>query len=238
MRGDRALGPGRLYKRNGRWVLRWRDELGALRQKALAASKADAERIRADIIRRRDMSLAGLGSEEGQSLPLDEVVRAYLADLEPRVCANHYRNVEQRLERTLPKLGVERVRDLRPAHAVQLRSRVVAQGSGNRTANLYVATVSAALKWAVENELIARNPIAHVKRLPEGPEHRRRKPRTMDDDEIERFLAASEEDDQQNELTWDYKRVPQTPFWRALIETGARYKEMRLTAWGDVDLVS
>jgi integrase len=91
------------------------------------------------------------------------------------------------------------------------------------------------LKWAVEVGAIASNPLLHVKRLPERAEHRRYRRRAMTDDEIARFLAASEADDAENEHRFGPQRVPQTPFWRALMETGARYGELRQLVWGDVD---
>ena len=31
-------------------------------------------------------------------------------------------------------------------------------------------------------------------------------------------------------------RIPQAPLWRAFLETGARWSELRLTRWGDLDL--
>ncbi|MBK8172765.1 MAG: site-specific integrase [Sandaracinaceae bacterium] len=77
----------------------------------------------------------------------------------------------------------------------------------------------------------------------------------MSEGEIERFLNASREDDSDGdarvsaELTiskgWkglDFARkprtvrVPQTPLWSALIETGARWSELTNTTWNDLDV--
>ena len=236
MSRGRALGPGRLTKQGRNWVLVWTDEHGKRRRKALSTDRKTAERVRLELVRARDMNLAGLGAEHGQSLPLREIADAYLEDLEARVTEPHFRYVRQRLERTFPELGVERVRDLKPMHVIRLRNKAVQQGKSHRTANLVVSTLQAALRWAAENDMIASSPIEHVKKLPETKEHQRYKRRAMSEGEIERFLARSEHDDDQCELIWDYERVPQTPFWFALLETGARYKELRLASWGDLDL--
>jgi integrase len=91
------------------------------------------------------------------------------------------------------------------------------------------------LRWAERNGLVGRNPIEHVARLPETEEHKKYKRRALSEDEITRFLAASEADDEDCALIWNYERVPQSPMWLALLETGARYGELRQATWGDVD---
>ncbi len=235
MRG-RAKGPGRLWKRGGQWVLDYTDERGERHRRSLSTSRKEAELIRADLIRKRDMTTAGLGSEVGQGLLLSEICDGYLADLRGRVTTMHYRNVSQRLQRTIPKLGSLRVQDLKAMHVIRLRSEELAAGKSHRTANLVATTIQALLRWAVENELIMRSPIDRVKRLPETEEHLRCRRRAMSDQEITRFLDAAEADDAENALRWSYTRVPQVPLWRALLETGARWNELRLTRWGDVDL--
>lgn len=106
------------------------------------------------------------------------------------------------------------------------------------------------LRWAVESELISRNPIEHIRRLPETAEHQRYNRRAMSEEEIERFLAAAEADDRDAALTWDAGRVgkqgfekrklklriPQAPLWRTLLQTAGRWNEIRLSTWSDYDL--
>ena len=78
-----------------------------------------------------------------------------------------------------------------------------------------------------------------MKPLPWGREHQRYRRRAMTEEEIERFLAASEEDDEHNGLRLALEgltRVPQTPMWIAFLETGARWSELRLATWGDLNL--
>jgi integrase len=95
------------------------------------------------------------------------------------------------------------------------------------------------LNWAVDAGVIAQNPVGRLKRLPTTRDHQRYRRRALSEGEIARFLAASEADDAENELRAALEgitRVPQTPLWLTLLETGARWNEARLATWGDVDL--
>lgn len=238
MRG-RALGPGRLWKRDKNWVLDFTDADGRRKRRVLGTDKRAAERRRLELIRRRDMELDGLGSVEGQSLLLSEVADQYLEDLQPRVTPRHYKNVSSRLEKTLTDLDGLRVRDLKPMHVVRIRSQATSGGASNRTANLIVQSLQAMLRWAVENQIVAQSPIDNVRPLPYTRDHHVYRRRPMTEDEIVRFLAASEEEDEDLDLASalaGLQRVPQTPMWMAFMETGARWNELRLATWGDLDL--
>ncbi len=234
MSRGRALGAGNLRKRGGRWVLDWTDATGERRRKVLGSDKKAAERRRIELIRRRDMELDGLGAIAGQELLLSEIADDYLEDLRTRVSVAHYGNMEGRLQAVITELGPKRVRDLRVMDLVRIRNRATADGASNRTANLLVDRLRAMLRWAAESGIIAANPVANMKRLPETRDHQKYRRRAMSDEEIDRFLDASRFDDEQCSLIWDYERVPQTPLWTFLLETGARWNETRLLAWGDI----
>ena len=239
MNRGRALGPGRLDKRNGRWVLAYTDAGGRRRRKVLGTDRRTAERLRTEIIHRRDLERAGLGAEAGQGATLAEFLDQYLADLKPRVTPRHYHNVQGRLRHVVDLLDGLRVADLKPLHAVQIRNRAVAEGRSHRTANLLVDRLAAMLRWAEENELVGRNPLTKLRRLPETRDHQRYRRRALTEAEIECFLAAAEADDERNGLEaglQGWTRVPQTPMWVGFLETGARWSELRRTTWGDVDL--
>ncbi len=235
MNRGRALGPGRLEKRGEQWVLVFTDELGQRRRVTLSTDKRTAERIRADLIRKRDMARSGLGAEQGQELLLAEIAKLYLEDLRPRVCERHFKNVSARLGRTLAALEGMRVRDLRPMHLIRIRNEVKAAGASHRTANLVVTTVQAMIRWAVENEIVAHDPVAHVKGLPNTREHHAYRRRALTDAEIDRFLAVAEAEDEELAVISPTTRVPQAPLWLAFLETGARYGELTKATWGDLD---
>ena len=106
------------------------------------------------------------------------------------------------------------------------------------------------LRWAVESELISRNPVEHIRRLPETAEHQRYRRRAMSEEEIERFLAAADADDRDAALSWDAGRVgrrgfekrklklriPTAPLWKTFLGTAGRWNEIRLSTWADYDL--
>jgi integrase len=256
----RALGPGSLKKRplpagGASWTLDYTSATGRRKRVVLGSDKRVAERRRADLVRKRDLELAGLGSEEGQSMPLAELRELYVADLKHHVSARHLLNVELKLRKLLDGLDATRVRDVTPHIAIVFRDKLVVEGASHRTANLYANTLRGMLRWAADAGLIAKNPIERLKPLPEGPRHTRCNRRAMSEEEITKFIAAAEVDDRRCEEEQAASRaarvrgrrlrvlgaepslrVPQAPFWRTLLETGARYGELQMLVWGDVDL--
>jgi integrase len=236
MRG-RALGPGRLERRDSTWVLTYTDEHGQRRRVSLSRDRRTAERVRADVIRKRDMAVSGLGSEAGQEMLLADLTKQYLEDLRPRACALHHKNVSARLGRIVAALEGLRVADLKPMHLVRLRAMAQSAGAANRTANLIASTLQAVLRWGVENEIVGRNPVAHVKPLPYTRADFRYKRRALSERELAAFLRAVEDDDEECEvLMQGMQRVPQLPLFLTLVTTGIRWNEARLLTWNDLDL--
>lgn len=238
----RCLGPGTLKKvRRGngvpKWTLTWTDEHHRRRTLALSTDQRVAQMRMAEIIRKRDMALCGLAAVDGMNTPLASIRDAYLADLATRATEGHLGNTRAALARMLELLSAQRVRDLTGHDVLRARAVLLAEGLANRTANVHIRSLKAMLRWAVDAGLIAENPMAKVKHLPEGEGHQACVRRALSDDEIARFLAAAEADDRINDARGLVaERVPQAPFWRFLIESGCRYGEARTLSWGDVDL--
>ncbi len=235
MRG-RAPGPGALTKRDSQWMLTWTDAQGIRRRKSLGTDKRVAERRRHELISQRDMEIDGLGSVEGQKRTLAEIQTDYLDDLRGRVTPAHFKITRAHLERMVERLGQKRVRDLRAMDVVKLRNEIKAAGASNRTCDTYTHGLKSMLTWAVAAGIIAANPIASLKRLPASRDHQVYRRRALTDAEIERFLAASREEDEELDVLAADVRVPQAPMFLALLETGARWNELRQLRWADVDL--
>ena len=240
----RSYGPGRLERvqRGGgapRWTLTWTDAAGKRQRRGLSTDKRVAERIRSELIQKRDLELAGLGGEAGMDRPLRELVDAYLGDLTTRASPRHVLNTRLGLRDLLAAIPATRVCDLRPVMLVEYRAKLLAEGLAVRTANLATDRLRAALNWAVELELIARNPIAKLPRLRESEATQRYRRRAMSEQEIEAFLAAAQADDQAIAGAGSLRgvpRVPQFPLWRAFLECGCRYGELVAVRWADLDL--
>tara|TARA_R110002072_G_scaffold121342_2_gene255047 strand:+ start:15973 stop:17340 length:1368 start_codon:yes stop_codon:yes gene_type:complete len=257
MRG-RALGRGRLIRRRNKkgtnYVGDWTDADGRRRREVLSSDRRVAERMLGDIIRKRDLEIAGLGIEDSHEMLVADLKAQYLADLKLRVTAGHVTNIKSRFKRIFEAVKARRVSDLRPGDVLAFRRQRVADGSSNRTANLDVAALKGMLNWAVDSGILGTNPLAKIKPLPQGKKHQRYRRRAMTESEVELFLQAAAEDDAEQEAhvaadqTIDggskgkgyavrkrVVRVPQFPLWLALIETGARWGALTQVLWQDLD---
>jgi integrase len=122
-------------------------------------------------------------------------------------------------------------------HMIRLRSMAQEAGAANRTANLVTSTLQAALRWAIENDVIGKNPVARVKPLPYTRADYRCRRRALAEQELQRFLAAVAGDDADNDVRMPgITRVPQLPLFLVLVTTGIRWNEARLLTWNDLDL--
>ena len=261
-RAGRALGSGKLVKvarGNGdhAWLLDWRGSDGTRRRKYLGQDRRNAERQRIEIVRQRDLELAGLATIEGQSRDLHDVAEHYLQDMGTRCKPRHVLQVRQRLDRVIAQVQAPRVRDLKVYHLTLYRTSRLAAGGAPRTVNHEVGTLRAMLNWSVRAGLIVENPIQAIRPLPirsDGVRHQRR---ALSEEEIARFLAAAREDDAvvgayflaeksiqggSKGSEWEQRprtpRIPQFPLWLSFLVTGARYFEMTRVRWADVDLTT
>ena len=186
-------------------------------------------------------------NDQRNEVCIGEIQREYLLDLKSRTSPAHYKNVKQRLERTVSALGVAKEQDLQPLAVIRHRNQVRERGASNRTANLVVDSLRAMLAWAVVCGLRERNPLERIPRLPDGNGYRRYRRRALSEEEIEGFLQAARDDDLETQARWGSRgggkanhrrcgeRVRQEPMWRAMLETGARWGELTSTTWSDLD---
>jgi integrase len=223
MRG-RALGRGSLRLVSGVYVADWRDADGRRHRKALSSDRRVAERILAAVIRDRDLAAGGLGGEAPRSVPA--LAAEYLQDLRMRATPTHAAEAT-RILLSLPRsLQVADASQLAPAAVLaHLRARVAA-GASVRTANSDAVALRACLTWAVRAGLLRVDPLAHLRLLPRDDRRRRR---ALSDAECAALLRAAADEDRAGGRS-------QAPFWRALIETGARRGELAALRWPDADL--
>lgn len=250
----RALGGGTLVLvKRGRgqpiWTLKWTDEHRVRRQKALSTDRRIADRIAREVIHKRDLALEGIGVD-GRDMALDELAQMYHEDLSTRTTEGHCVNSRSMIARAIEGMGVTRVGELLPIHALRFRARLVTAGNAPRTANLHIDRVSAMLTWGVKARLISKNPLTMIDRLRDTDGHAVCRRRALNDDEIERLYAALDDDDREQDERVKREaatgsprarrhrgvRVPQRPLFQALIECGARWGELTATTWADLDV--
>ena len=173
-------------------------------------------------------------SSDRVDLPLAFVAEQYLADLATRARPRGVVESRATLERVVRELGIEAVADLSRPAVLAWRQRRIAAGASNKTVNNALAVLLAALALCVQLEQIQVSPLHGLRALPTGPRHQRRRPRALSEWEIAKVLGAADELDREA-ATYRSPRIHQAILVRALIETGARWGELTLATWGDLD---
>ncbi|HGG57383.1 MAG TPA: hypothetical protein ENK31_06260, partial [Nannocystis exedens] len=221
--------PEGIFRRYGKYYGRWRDASGRQHQKALSGSLEIAVRILNKIRSDVDLQRAGLGDEVLQQTAISELVPDYLDDLAGRATAWHVRNVRDWLAEFLRLLGPRRsVSSLTMQDVMAIRSRLVAGGISNRTANIKAGAVQAMLRWAKTTGRIARNPIEGMPRLPEDGKAAKRMRHRLTAEEARLLLEAGDALDAQR------GGVPQAPLFRLMLGSGLRFGEAAALLWSDI----
>jgi site-specific recombinase XerD len=231
-------GPGRgtlrPVVRHGRRVFEgdWTDASGRRHRCILGESKRDAERALSKRIRERDMERAGLVVTHGLDRPLDELVDAYMVKLRGYAKERTIHDAEVALRRIAAHLRARSVRELtKPLLAAYQIARQKDDVS-HKTINTEVATLQAALNYAVKMGQLAHNPVRGLEPLPVTDDFRRRKARELTEAEIDRLLEAAVK------LDRHAKGIPRAPLLASFIYTGARLSELTSVRWLDLDLAS
>jgi len=234
----RAKGPGKLYRetRDGvtAWWLDYSDSEGKRRRKKLSSDRMLAERMRSEIIARRDREASGLGIIGGRERLLSELAEAYLQDLKLRSGPGHLSNKSARLRKVISSLRPQKVGDLSPSDVIALQGALQRAGDGNTTINMKTGALCSMLNWAVRTRLVEENPIRHIKPLPCNERTMRRRQRDLTEDQIGRLIAAAEAEDRTCHFDGT-RQIPQATFLRVALETGCRYGELRQLRWGAID---
>lgn len=170
----------------------------------------------------------------GSEVRLAEIAAQYLVDLRARARPRTVKESASILARVIQELAAVVVGDLSRAKVKAWREQKIAAGASNKTVNNHLAVLLAALGCAVQCDLIQTNPLAGLRALPVGPRHQRRRPRALAELEIGKLLTAMHELDA-SAPPEQRPRIPQELLVRALIETGARWGELTLATWADVD---
>lgn len=98
-----------------------------------------------------------------------------------------------------------------------------AEGISPRRINHGIAALKAMCNWAVGRDLLLCNPVQHYEKLPATPVFERR---ALEDHEIEALMAHSKP---------PHTHMDLTPIWTTLLYTGIRKNQLVELRWGDWD---
>jgi len=156
---------------------------------------------------------------EGTQLTLERYLELWMSGKEisrrPRTVIQ-YRQIAQ--THILPLLGNIRIKDITPGHIKQLYSIKHDEGAGARTLQIIHAVLHVALKQAVREGLLGRNPVDAVDR----PKVERSEMQILDEEQSRQFLIAAS------------GSIFEAVFYLALT-TGMRQGELLGLKWSDVD---
>lgn len=175
--------------------------------------------------------IARFYASTGRDLSLRDVSEQYLADLRSRRAKPHTIEQAERSLRLLREgLRARTVGQVTVAKVHAWRARRTAAGASNRTANLDVGVLSSAFALAVRLKQIDENPLEGFEPLDTGEKFQTRTHRALSKEEIRRLREAAAGLDARAP-----DKFPREPLLAALIFTGARWSELTLTSWSDLD---
>ncbi|NRF68658.1 tyrosine-type recombinase/integrase [Aquincola sp. S2] len=195
-------------------------EREALAERARRAAAGEAERLE----RERRITVQALFSRWRE------------VDLQPHVGANGKRlgrkdggqyTAEQFDRHVFPAIGARAVVDVRKADLMDILDRVKSTGR-RRTANVLLADLKQMLNWALNRELIERNPLATVTRREVGGEEGGRE-RILGADEIKALAQALQGSGMSPRST--------SAVW-LILSTGCRISEAMGARWENVDFTT
>lgn len=240
---SRHLGNGSLVRARNRagdvvYVGRWTDSSGRYHRKQFGTDARAAQRVFADVIRKRDLASAGLGREEGQERLLEDLCARYIADLGTRRGERHTSTTRKMLAALRKSLGPVRVRQVSVEWALQRRAARQAEGCSNRTCNAELAALRTCFTWGVRAGLIGTNPLESLRPLPATPDTWVKRRFALSDEQIASLRHAAQEQDLvlAEAMRTRMRRIPQAPLWDTLLGAGIRWGEAASLRWADVDL--
>jgi len=205
---------GSIYRRkDGRWCAQV--SLQGRRLTKYAKTQSECRAWIKEMLQQID---AGL-SFEGTHVTLARFVGTWLDGKElsrrPKT-VQQYRQIAR--QHILPVLGRMRLQDIQPAHIKQLYALKQKEGRGARTIQLIHAVLHNALKQAVREGLLGRNPASAVER----PKVEQSEMRIFNEEQIQQFLIAASGS--------SFEAV----YYLALA-TGMREGELLGLKWSDID---
>jgi integrase len=205
---------GSIYRRkDGRWCAQV--SLQGRRLTKYAKTQSECRAWIKEMLQQID---AGL-SFEGTQVTLARFLETWLSGKElsrrPKT-VQQYRQIAR--QHILPVLGRMRLQDIQPAHIKQLYALKQKEGRGARTIQLIHAVLHNALKQAVREGLLGRNPVSAVER----PKVEQAEMKIWNEEQIQKFLITA-------------SGSPFEAVYYLALATGMREGELLGLKWPDID---
>jgi integrase len=219
---------GSVYKRpnSSNWYFSYYDN-GKRKYGKGTKDKKTTELLLREAERQARLRGAGLLDEEEEPCDLRLLLKKYLAYVEQTRSEGTFTSIRRCLNHLLNSLNIKTLEELKPnqveMYMLGRMKEVLNSKTGRtvsaRTVNITLGYAKRWLDWAMERELINKNPVKKLKPL-KGPKNKVR--RALTPGEIKKLLNAS---------------VPEKrDIWLAFLLTGLRHLELISLTWGDVDL--
>lgn len=187
--------------------------------RTIHGTKREAEQLLTALLRSRDTGTLIEPTAQTLGSYLDHWLEAAA---KPRLRPRTFEEYMKQLERYVrPKLGLLKLNKVTPLAIQALYREMLERGLSARTVRLTHAILRNALKQAVRWQLLPFNPADAV----DLPRQQRREMRAMTEDEVDRFVEASDHSD------WHI-------LFMLLLTTGLRPSEAIALKWQDVDLAN
>ena len=187
----RELGRGKLRRKALRdgghfWELDSADANGRRRRKRLGANKALAERRWAQVIRERDLELAGLGGLNGREVLWRDAFEVYLEDRAGDWKPSYRARVEKDIPRIMRATASRKLGDITLASVLAWRRDRLREVLP-QTVNAEVGRLRTFLEWCGREYQLRPNPLVDLERKKAKVE---REPRALSEPEVAKLLAA------------------------------------------------
>ncbi len=213
---------GKLYQRDGKYGIDFRDAYGQRVRKVVAADKGVAMKLLADAMSAAEKVKAGVVNADPRESkrPIQEQIDRYLSDLGRKGRDPMYAYiVGKRLEAAVAARGWACLRDCTMQSVSAYLRELFDDGKSARTVNAHRADLSAFFNWCTRNGAIEGNPCENVAKSAVPRDKRRR---ALALSECQALMKAAPDDRRFCYIT--------------LLYTGLRRAEAAALCWGHLHL--
>lgn len=169
--------------------------------------------------------------------PLVDILGEWEEDSVARLGRDRYSTAKQAriVWRFFAEAGIESITEIRPRPLTDWLMRLARERSSSQTRANALAAVRSFVRWAVETERLAENPIEHVRiarRERSGPGAE-----AFTAEEVAALVAVARADMESPNLRLSTNADARMALYLTLAATGLRHGEAKAQVWSDLDLV-